>query len=164
MEKNELDPIVDFLYEAGMLAKTPRSGFFFLGSGKQSVAEHLNRATYIGFTLAQMAGDVDVSKVIQMCMFHDFAEARVSDLNYVHQKYTERFEHKAIGDLVANLSFGQKIQDIIDEYEKRESKESHLAKDSDNLELILSLKEQKDIGRNSRRIVKRGLSLGRGKR
>lgn len=146
MEKNELDSIVDFLYEAGMLAKTPRSGFFFLGSGKQSVAEHLNRATYIGFTLAQMAGDVDVSKVIQMCMFHDFAEARVSDLNYVHQKYTERFEHKAIGDLVANLSFGQKIQDIIDEYEKRESKESHLAKDSDNLELILSLKEQKDIG------------------
>ena len=27
--------IANFLFEAGMLAKTPRSGFHFLGSGKQ---------------------------------------------------------------------------------------------------------------------------------
>ncbi len=146
MDDKELDPIVDFLYEAGMLAKTPRSGFFFLGSGDQSVAEHLNRVVYIGFTLAQMAGDVDISKVIQMCMFHDFAEARVSDLNYVHQKYTERFEDKAVADLTSRLPFGAKIKDLIEEYEKRETKESKMAKDADNLEWILALKEQKDIG------------------
>jgi putative hydrolase of HD superfamily len=146
MKKDKIDPIVDFLFEIGILAKTPRSGFFFLGSGDQSVAEHINRVIYIGFTLAQMAGNVDLSKVLQMCMFHDLAEARVSDLNYVHQKYTERFEHKAINDLASTLPFGDRIKDIIAEYEKRESKESKLAKDADNLEWILSLKEQKDIG------------------
>jgi len=32
-----------FLYEVGMLQRTPRSGFAFLGSGKQSVAEHTYR-------------------------------------------------------------------------------------------------------------------------
>lgn len=146
MDDKELDPIVDFLYEAGMLAKTPRSGFFFLGSGDQSVAEHLNRVVYIGFVLAQMAGDVDISKVIQMCMFHDFAEARVSDLNYVHQKYTERFEDRAVADLTSRLPFGPKIKELIEEYEKRETKEAKMAKDADNLEWILALKEQKDIG------------------
>lgn len=140
------DGIVDFLFEAGMLAKTPRSGFFFLGSGSQSIAEHSNRATYIGYALAQMAGNVDLSKVLQMCMFHDFAEARTSDLNYVHQKYVKSDEHKALIDLVKTLSFGNKIADLVKEYEERKTKESLLAKDADILELILSLKEQYDIG------------------
>lgn len=129
-----------------MLAKTPRSGFFFLGSGEQSVAEHLNRASYIGFTLAQMNGTVDTGKVVQMCLFHDIAEARVSDLNYVHQKYTERKEDEAVADLVKTLPFGNTIKEIIHEYEERKTLESKMAKDSDNLELILSLKEQLDIG------------------
>lgn len=141
-----IDSTVDFLFEAGMLSKTPRSGFFFLGSGEQSIAEHTNRVTYIGFTLAQMAGDVDLLKILQMCMFHDFAEARTSDLNYVHQKYVKSDEHKAISDLISSVPFGDKIENIIFEYEERKSKESILAKDADNLEFILSLKEQYDIG------------------
>jgi putative hydrolase of HD superfamily len=146
MEGKDLNSIANFLFEVGMLAKTPRSGFFFLGSGEQSVAEHLNRASYIGFTLAQMNGTVDTGKVVQMCLFHDIAEARVSDLNYVHQKYTERKEDEAVADLVKTLPFGNTIKEIIHEYEERKTLESKMAKDSDNLELILSLKEQLDIG------------------
>ena len=146
MKKESLEKIANFLFETGMLAKTPRSGFFFLGSGEQSVAEHLNRATYIGYSLAQLAGDVDVGKVVQMCMFHDISEARISDLNYVHQKYTERLEEKAHEDLVASLPFGGEVKKLIDEYEKRETKEAKLTKDADNLEFLLSLKEQVDIG------------------
>lgn len=146
VQKTKEDSIVDFLFEAGMLAQTPRSGFFFLGSGSQSIAEHLNRTTYIGFALSQMAGDVDLSKVLQMCMFHDFAEARTSDLNYVHQKYVKSDEHTALNDLVKTLSFGDKVSNIVKEYEERKTKESLLAKDADILELILSLKEQYDIG------------------
>ena len=45
--KQDLTSIVDFLFEVGILAKTPRSGFHFLGSGEQSVAEHINRVSYI---------------------------------------------------------------------------------------------------------------------
>lgn len=147
MEKySDLDKIADFLFEAGMLAKTPRSGFYFLGSGEQSVAEHINRVCYVGFVLSQMAKDVDESDVLKMCLFHDFAETRVSDLNYVHQKYTSRHEHKAIEDLAAGLPFGEKIKNIINVYEERNSKEALLAKDADNIEFILTLKEQHDIG------------------
>lgn len=146
MKKESLEKIADFLFETGMLAKTPRSGFFFLGSGEQSVAEHLNRAAYIGYSLAQLAGDVDVGKVVQMCMFHDISEARISDLNYVHQKYTERLEEKAHDDLVASLPFGGEVKKLIDEYEERKTKEAKITKDADNLEFLLSLKEQVDIG------------------
>jgi len=143
---SKLDKTTDFLFEAGMLSKTPRSGFFFLGSGEQSVAEHINRVCYIGFALANMIKGVNLSKILEMCLFHDFAEARVSDLNYVHQKYTKRDEESAIKDLTSELSFGDKISKILHEYETRETLESKIAKDADNLEFIISLKEQVDIG------------------
>ena len=144
--QKDIEKVADFLFEVGMLAKTPRSGFFFLGSGEQSVAEHINRASYIGFVLASMDKSVDMSKVLKMCLLHDLAEARVSDLNYVHQKYAETKEEKAVEDLVASVPFGEDIKNIISEYEKRESKEAKFAKDADNLEFLLSLKEQVDIG------------------
>lgn len=138
--------IVDFLFEVGMLAKTPRSGFFFLGSGEQSVAEHINRVSYIGFVLASMDKSIDASKVMKMCLFHDIAETRISDLNYVHQKYVKSKEAEALKDLTDPLPFGGEIKETIEEYEERETKEAKLAKDADNLELLLSLKEQVDIG------------------
>ena len=144
---HNLDPVVDFLFEAGILAKTPRSWASFLGSGEQSVAEHINRVTYIGYCLAHLSAEpVDVGKVVQLCMFHDISESRISDLNYVHQKYTTRLEEKAHEDLVAPLPFGAHMRALIDEYEARETREAVFAKEADNLELLLSLKEQIDIG------------------
>ena len=141
----QIDPIVDFLYEVGMLAHTPRSGFHFLGSGDQSVAEHGNRAAFIGYALATLE-KADTAKVLKMCLFHDLAEARTSDLNYVHQKYAKVDHNKAIADMASSLSFGADIQKTIDEYEERKTKESIIAKDADNLEWIISLKEQVDTG------------------
>lgn len=142
----ELDNIVDFLFETGMLAKTPRSFSYFLGSGEQSVAEHINRMLYIGFTLAKLDTSVDVRKVLLLCLFHDLPEARTSDLNYVHQKYTNVNATKAVADLKQTLPFGEEIQQLIEEFETHQTKEALLAKDADQLELILSLKEQIDIG------------------
>lgn len=140
--------VANFLFEVGMLNKTPRSGFHFLGSGEQSVAEHNNRTIYCGYVLAMLAGDVDVAQVLKMCLFHDLSETRVSDLNYVHQKYVTKDENKAIKDLTKTLPFGEDINQILKEYHDRKTKESLIAKDADNLEWILSLKEQVDIGNN----------------
>ena len=138
--------IVNFLYEVGILSKTPRSGFHFLGTGDQSVSEHVSRTVFIGYSLALLEKGVDVLKVLKMCLLHDLAEARVSDLNYVHQKYVTREEEKAIEDLAKTLPFGEDIKEILKEYNERKTKEAILAKDADNLEWLISLKEQFDIG------------------
>lgn len=138
--------MVHFLFEMGVLARTPRSGLWYLGTGKQSIAEHINRTTYIGLTLAQMEGDVDVAKVIQICLLHDISEARTTDLNYMHQQYVKVDEAKALKDLTDTLPFGDYIQNISHEYHERTSKESILAKDADNLESLLTLREQLDWG------------------
>jgi len=138
--------IANFLFEVGMLAKTPRSGFFFLGTGEQSVAEHVNRTSFIGYALAQMDGTVDVLKVLKMCLFHDISETRISDLNHIHQKYVERKEHSAVVDISDSIPFGKDVFKVLTEYEKRESREAMLVKDADTLEWLLALKEQVDTG------------------
>lgn len=148
MGNKDLNHITDFLYEVGMLQHTPRSGFQFLGSGAQTVAEHLHRASIIAFVLALIEKVDNPYKVATMAMLHDISEARISDLNYVHQKYTTRLEDKAHSDLVDGLptEIGKAIGELINEYEDRQTLESKLVKDSDNLEWIMSLKEQIDTG------------------
>ncbi len=147
--KDQLRSIVNFLFEIGTLARVPRSGLqSFLGNYKQSVAEHMHRTAYIGYVLAKTEGDpeIDSGKVTQMCLMHDMAEARTSDLNWINQKYVTSDEEKAIHDMTAPLPFGDDLKGIIEEYEERKSKESILAKDADSLELLLTLKEMIDIG------------------
>jgi putative hydrolase of HD superfamily len=91
--------IANFLFEAGMLKRTPRTGFQFLGSGAESVAEHIFRTSMIGYTLAQLDEEADAGRVVLLCLFHDIPEARTGDLNYVNKKYVKVDERKAVEDL-----------------------------------------------------------------
>lgn len=138
--------IANFLFEAGMLKRTPRTGFQFLGSGAESVAEHIFRTVYIGYTLGKMMKNVDTDRLIKMCLFHDLPEARTGDLNYVNKKYVKSDVGKAVDDLAETIPFGNDIKELIEEFEKSESIEAQLAHDADQLELILALKEYKDVG------------------
>ncbi len=144
--------LANFFFEVGMLAKTPRSGFHFLGTGKQSVAEHVSRTAFIAYALSQMEKEkVDTLKILKMALFHDISETRISDLNHVHQRYVERKEHSAIRDIADSIPFGDDLFDTLSEYEKRESLEAKIVKDSDTLEWLLALKEEIDTG-NTRAI------------
>jgi putative hydrolase of HD superfamily len=141
-----MDAIANFLFEVGMLKRTPRTGLQFLGSGEESVAEHVFRVVFIGYALARMEQDVDELKVLKMCFLHDLPEARIGDLNYVNKKYVSADETKAIRDLAETIPFGGDIEQIIEEFNRAETREARLANDADQLELILMLKEYKDLG------------------
>lgn len=138
--------IANFLFEAGMLKRTPRSGFQFLGSGAESVAEHIFRTTYIGYALGRMNTAINIDRLIRMCLFHDLPEARTGDLNYVNKKYVDANEHKAVDDLTNTLPFGADIKELILEFIEGKTEEAKLARDADQLEMILALKEYKDLG------------------
>jgi putative hydrolase of HD superfamily len=138
--------IANFLFEAGMLKRTPRSGFQFLGTGAESVADHIFRTTYISYALGNLSGGVDVNRMIKMCLFHDLPEARTGDLNYVNKKYVNADENKAIDDLAQTLPFGGEIKELIQEFNEGRTEEARLARDADQLEMILALKEYKDVG------------------
>lgn len=137
---------VEFLFEVGMLKKTPRTGYQFLGSGGESVADHSFRTAIIGYVLSSQEPDADRNKVVLMCLFHDFSEARSGDHNYMNKKYVEVDEESAIRDQVRELLFGDEIIALIHEFNSGDTLDARLSKDADQLDLILELKEQLDLG------------------
>ena len=138
--------IIEFLFEVGMLKKSPRTGYQFLGSGKESVADHSFRTAIIGYTLANMEPDADLKKVVLMCLFHDLPEARTGDHNYVNKKYVKTDEEGALRDQVQNLQFGPEIISLSHEFNADASLEARISRDADQIDLILELKEQLDFG------------------
>ena len=138
--------IANFLFETGMLKLTPRSGLQFLGSGKESVAEHGFRVMMIAYTLAKLDPQIDESRVLKMSLFHDILETRTGDLNYVNKKYVEVDEQKAAHELCEGLPFGDELRALLGEFREKKTREALVANDADQLELILMLKEYGDLG------------------
>ncbi len=138
--------IANLLFEARILKNIPRSGFHFLGSGRESVAEHSFLTTFVGYVLTQMVPEVDELKLLQMCLIHDLAEARTGDLNYVQKKYVVANEPKAVRELTKDITFGPAVQSLVEEFNKAKTLEAQLAHDADQLALVLELKALQDVG------------------
>ncbi|MFP4212927.1 MAG: HD domain-containing protein [Desulfohalobiaceae bacterium] len=137
--------LADFFFEVGMLRSTQRSGFQFLGSGRESVAEHSYRTSMIGLVLAKLSG-LDWTRVVCMCLFHDLHEARTGDFNYVNRIYNSSQDEQALRDALQGTGLQEDIMLLHKELEEVSSQEAALAQDADQLDLILSLKQEQDLG------------------
>lgn len=129
-----------------MLKRTPRTGWQFLGSGDESVAEHAFRSAMITYVLAMADRSIDAGKALKMALLHDLPEARTGDLNYMNQKYAKVDEERAVADLTEGLPFGPEIASLLAEFREQRTAEAVLVRDADNLEMILQLKEHLDVG------------------
>lgn len=138
--------IADLLFEARMLKEIERSGFSFLGTGKESVAEHSFMITFIAYVLSEMEPAADARKLISMCLVHDLPETRIGDLNYVQKQYVTADENKAVADATRHVPFGPALAELIAEFSRGETLEARLAKDADQLALVLELKALADGG------------------
>lgn len=138
--------IADLLHEACFLKRLPRSGYAFLGKGRESVAEHSFSATFIAFVLAQLNPEVDALRLISLALVHDLPEARIGDLNHFQSLYVTADENGAVADMIKNLPFGACLSSLIEEFNTQHTLESRLAHDADQLALILDLKPIDESG------------------
>lgn len=138
--------IVNLLFEARMLKDINRSGYAFLGTGKESIAEHSFMTAFVCFAMAKIDKDVNIEKLVCMALIHDLAEARTGDFNYVEKQYSKTDENKAISHLTRGIPFGTDVQKLMDEFNENETIESKLARDADQISFILELKKMSDIG------------------
>ncbi|MBF0467422.1 MAG: HD domain-containing protein [Desulfamplus sp.] len=141
--------IIDFLFETNMLKELSRSGYAFLGSGKESVAEHSFMTAMICFVISRMEPGIDTEKLITMALIHDLPESRTGDMNYVQKKYVTALESKAADDMAAGLPFGNELILILQEFNEATTREAMLARDADQLSFILELKKCHDTGAKS---------------
>lgn len=138
LSAEQLGRLADFCNEVGMLRHTPRSGYAFLGSGKENVAEHSYRVSVLGYALARLAG-ADPARVTFLCLFHDLHEARTGDFNYVNHRYNQCRAREALEDATQGTGLAEDILGFWDELADGRSLEAELAHDADQLDLICNL-------------------------
>ena len=141
-----MDRIAEFLFETMLLKRVHRTGYQFLGPGKESVAEHTFGVMCIAWTLAQQTPEADTSRLLAMCLVHDLPEARMGDLNYVQKRYVSANEAMAVDHMTQGLPFGPDIRTLLDEFNACETLEAQLAHDADQLAFLLDLKSLADMG------------------
>lgn len=144
-DRARMTRLADFLFEVSMLRRTPRTGYQFLGSGSENVAEHSFGTAVIGYALARMAG-ADTGKTVLLCLFHDVHEARTGDFNYVNKLYNTHDARRALADGLKGTGLSADVLGLHDELEHAESLEARLAQDADQLDLMVNLKEAQDLG------------------
>ena len=136
---------IDFLFEIGSLRNVPRAWQQVLTGKVQNISEHIFRTAMIGWIIA-VAEKADVSKVIKMCLIHDIAESRVSDISFMHRDYVTRHEKLAETHIFQNTILEKEAQILLKEYDDRKSLEAKIVKDADNMDCDLELKELAKIG------------------
>lgn len=138
--------LAQLLFEARSLKLLPRSGYQFLGTGRESVAEHSFTVTFIAYVLGHLTPQADRCKLMAMSLVHDLPEARIGDLNHVQKFYLQANETAAIDELTNGLPFGGDIKALIKEFNGRDTLEARLAHDADQLAFLVELKSLADSG------------------
>ena len=133
-------------------------------SGRQeSVAEHSWRLAVMAMLCADEYPNLDINKVIKMCLIHDFGEAVTGDIPaFLKTKEQEMEEYDAVKRLIAGLpeELRTEFQDLFEEMNARKTPEAKLFKSLDNTEALISHNEA-DISTWLPREYEENLTYGR---
>lgn len=146
--------IVDFIFEINNMKRFKHSGTKFAGVKEpDSIAEHVFRTVQIAYiiAIAEGATEQQLLKIIEITLFHDNGEVRISDLHRIASKYidSDKAEENAFADQIKNLpeAMQTRISEIVKNYNKKEKNfEYRIARDADLLETAFQAKEYLELG------------------
>jgi 5'-deoxynucleotidase YfbR-like HD superfamily hydrolase len=141
MQPEELEGVLSFLRAAERLKTVTRSGWTSAGQ-PESVAEHTWRLCLMAMLLYGRATDVDLARLLKMCLIHDLGEAIGGDVPAPSQSQALNKSERERSDLLQlieplSADMRRDILELWDEYEAASSREAVLAKGLDKLETIL---------------------------
>jgi putative hydrolase of HD superfamily len=149
MTDTEASAIVRLCYEAGQLKHSRRTGWWRAGiRDPESVAEHSWRTAVIAYFVA-LAEGADPERAATIGVFHDLAEARTGDIEYVGRRYLTAADDETIAkDQVQDLppAMTDAFLAVIRQAEAAESPEAVCARDADKLECLLQAREYERQG------------------
>ncbi len=134
---------IDFLNKIEKLKCSTRHSWTSSGR-EESVAEHSWRLAVMAMLCADEYPDLDMNKVIKMCLIHDFGEAITGDIPaFLKTTQNEKDEDIAVITLLSDLpkDIQAEFRTLFDEMNARETLEAKLFKSLDNLEALISHNE-----------------------
>lgn len=118
------------------------------GGRHESVAEHSWRAALMAYFMKDEFPDVEIDKVIAMCLLHDLGEAFTGDIpTFYKTDADESREEQLLSSWVASLPepYASQMQALYEEMAARQTPEAKLYKAIDGLEAVLQHNES-DLG------------------
>lgn len=131
--------LLDIVNVAEKLKDTTRHCYTRNGR-RESVAEHCWMMTLMAFFMRNEFPEVDMNKVIQMCIIHDLGEAFTGDIPAFEKTAAhEQAEDTLLSDWVKSLpqSYSEEMLALYDEMIKRETTEAKVYKAIDGLEAVI---------------------------
>lgn len=110
------------------------------GGRRESVAEHSWMMTVMAFFMKDEFPDVDMDKVIEMCIIHDLGEAFTGDIpTFEKTEEDEKREEKLLSDWIKTLPVGyaEKLQLLYEEMKEQKTQEAKIYKAIDKLEALI---------------------------
>lgn len=141
MQRGEDHGILQFLQEAERLKNVYRTSWTS-GGQPESTASHTWRLCLMAVVVEHYLPDIDISKVLKMCVIHDLGEAIGGDIPAIHQSENAPKSTQERADLLQLVeplpdSIQTAIIDLWDEYDQATSPEAQVAKALDKLETLL---------------------------
>ncbi|MFI6162390.1 HD family hydrolase [Micromonospora haikouensis] len=149
MSEDQHAAAMRFIFEAGVLKRAARTGWWFAGvKHPETIAEHSHRTALIGMILAAMEG-ADPARVTMLCVLHDTQETRTTDLPHIAKRYLTAAPNTTItADQVAGCppAVTDTITAAVTEYEAGETLDAIVARDADKLECLVQAVEYRHQG------------------
>lgn len=114
------------------------------GGRRESVAEHSWRMTLMAYLVSDEFPEIDLCKLLKMCLIHDLGEAFTGDIPaFQKTDANERREEKLLSDWVAGLPepYAGEMAALYREMNARETTEAKIYKALDNLEAVIQHNE-----------------------
>ena len=139
----EIGRLLDFLKTAEQLKCNTRHSY--TSSGRlESVAEHSWRLALMAILVGDEFPELDMDKVIKMCLIHDMGEAFTGDIP-AFEKTVKDSEKEAdvLGEWVKTLPepFDKEMAELYQEMEAQQTLESRIYKALDKLEALIQHNE-----------------------
>jgi len=140
------DRYAKLLFESALLKRIQRTGYAYLGTGGENVASHSFGVIFCAWILSEICEkNLDKEKIFKMALIHDLAETRIGDFNAVNKIYNKADERKALEDAFSRTPIKEEVLFLWEEYRNLKNLEAKLVHDADIIDLIIQLKEQKDL-------------------
>ncbi|MEM9556986.1 MAG: HD domain-containing protein [Acidobacteriota bacterium] len=154
------DDLLELLVELQALDRVPRIGYSLRGvADPESVSEHVFHLAFLVWALGRRVEGLDLLRALELALLHDLAEVRFGDLprtaaHYLPDGAKALAERRAMADLLAPLDGAE---ELLGEYQDRESLEARFVSVCDKLQLILKARVYEEWGAASLREFRSGL-------
>lgn len=134
---------LEILHVAEKLKDTPRHCTTSQGR-TESVAEHSWRVSLMAFLLRREFPDVDMDRVVDMCLIHDLGECFTGDIpTFVKTDSDRSVEDSLLDQWVSSLpeEVASDLKSLYAEMDAQETKEAKIYKAMDKLEALIQHNE-----------------------